>query len=338
MQRSSHVAPGAGLLCRWTGACVWSLGPVRCFFILFVLLCFAPVSRADAPLNTVPFHLVRGFAVIVPVTVNGRGPYDFMLDTGSTVTAVDRELAQELALQPEAQGTVTTLTQHISASIALLHRLDFGPVAEQNIQVMVRDLGGLRSIDPAARGVLGQNALNHADFLLDYQHKRIQFDLDGELVRSLAGHRVPLRREANPGSPQYANLAVSARIAGNVTRTIEFLLDSGAASPVIFDTLGGAFGNSEGFVADTEGRQLVAGVRELQLVIDGQTRELPAHVLAFQDAGLEVGGLLPTRIFSRIYISNTGGFGIFEPKVKKSGTPDRMIAGLPQAVAHGPKS
>jgi hypothetical protein len=338
MQPSSHVASSAGLLRRWTSPRVWDLSPVRCFFILLILLCLAPVLRADAAQNVVPFHLMRGFAVMVPVTVNGHGPYDFMLDTGSTVTAVDRELGQELALEPEGQGTVTTLTQHISASIALVQRLECGPLAERNIPVMVRDLSGLRSIDPAARGVLGQNALNHADFLLDYQHKRIQFDLDGELVRSLAGHRVPLRRDANPGNPQYTNLAVDARLAGNVVGTLEFLLDSGAASPVVFDTLGSTSGYNEGFVVDTEGRQLLAGIRELHLVIDGQTRDLPAHVLAFRDAGREAGGLLPTRIFNRIYISNSGVFAIFEPKMKKSGSLDRMIAGLPpESPGHGPE-
>jgi hypothetical protein len=44
-------------------------------------------------------------------------------------------------------------------------------------------------------------------------------------------------------------------------------------------------------------------------------------------------------MFSRIYISNNGGFAIFEPKVKKPGSAGRMIAVMPpQPPAHGRKS
>jgi hypothetical protein len=44
-------------------------------------------------------------------------------------------------------------------------------------------------------------------------------------------------------------------------------------------------------------------------------------------------------MFTRIYISNSGGFAMFEPKVKKPGSPGRMMADLPpQPPGHGRKS
>jgi predicted aspartyl protease len=341
MQRSSRVAVGAVSVSRRTVAHIWNLSPVHCFLVLLGLLCALQVAFADAyQSRLMPFRLVHDFAVIVPVTVNGHGPYDFMLDTGSTVTAVDRELGQELGLQGEEQGTVTTLTQRLSASIALVRQIGFGPITEQNIEVMVRDLNGLRHTVPTARGVLGQNALNHADFLLDYQHKRLQFDVDGELVRLLSGHHVPLRRETTPDNPDYANLAVHGSITENGVHPMEFLLDSGAASPVIFGMAADAvIGHFEGIVVDTEGRRLLAGVHDFRVEIDGKSRELVMNVLAFQGAGSGVGGLLPTRIFSQIYISNSGGFAIFDPKMKKSRSLDPLLADLPpQPPGHGPKS
>lgn len=192
MKGSSRVAFSAGFISRWTGARIWSLGPARCFSVLLVLLYLVSRSFADTPAprqtpSLVPFRLVGGFAVIIPVMVNGHGPYDFMLDTGTTIMVVDLELGQELALEPQAQGTVTTLTQQLSASIAVARRVEFGPVTEQNVEVMVRELSGLRKIAPTVRGVLGQNALNHSDFMMDYQHRQLQFDTDGELMRSLGG-------------------------------------------------------------------------------------------------------------------------------------------------------
>jgi predicted aspartyl protease len=202
---------------------------------------------------------------------------------------------------------------------------------------MVRDLSGLRHIAPTARGVLGQNALNHADFLLDYRHKLMQFDTDGELARSLKGHRVPLRRDLVEGNPQYANLAVHANVNDNGAHTIELLLDSGAASMVLF---GGSKNESverpQAFVTDTAGRQLLSSVHAIQVVIDGNSRELATNVLASRAAGKDIGGLLPTNIFARIYISNSGGFAMFEPKMKKPAPLDHMIAGIaPQAAPGG---
>jgi predicted aspartyl protease len=339
MQRNSHVKPSAGRVCSWSGAHLCCFGPLTCLLIIVALLCAAvPASFADT-LNpaVVPFHFVRGFAVMVPVTVNGSGPYDFMLDTGSTITSVDRELGQELALQSRGQGTVMTLTERASTSLAIARSVAFGPVTEQNVEVMVRDLSGLRHIAPTARGVLGQNALNHCDFLLDYRHKWMEFDTDGELARSLKGHHVPLRRELVEGNPQYANLAVHASVNDHGARTIDFLLDSGAASMVLFgdDDNDGIY-HPQGFVADTAGRQLVSGVHDIQVVVDGNSREVATNVLASRAAGKDIGGLLPTNLFARIYISNSGGFAMFEPKMKKPAPLDHMIAGMaPQAVPGG---
>ncbi len=345
MKPSSRVAFGTGLVSRWTGTRIWNLGPARCFSVLLIVLCFVLHSSASAPepspvSNFMPFHLVNGFAVIIPVVVNGHGPYDFMLDTGTTIMVVDRELGQELALQPQAQGTVTTLTQQLSAAIAVARRVDFGPVTEQNIEVMIRDLGGLRRIAPGVRGVLGQNALNHADFLLDYQHKQLQFDIDGELMHALNGHHIPLRRNPAADNSRYGNLVVHGSVADGAVHPMDFLLDSGAATPVIFDSFEReSIGYPESFVADTAGRQSPAGVRNLQFVVDGKSRDMPAQVLVFKGTDRNIGGLLPTRMFSRIYISNREGFAIFEPKMKKPGSLGPMIAVMPpQPPGHGGKS
>jgi aspartyl protease len=329
MERNSHIAFSAGYKFRRFGFALCCSGPVACLLVLMALF-LAPRSFAVAPgPASVPFHFVRGFAVVVPVTVNGQGPYDFMLDTGSTITTLDSELGRQLGLAAQALGTVTTLTQSASAPLAIASRVAIGPLAEENVVVMIRDLTGLHQIAPTARGVLGQNALDHADFLLDYKHKLVEFDVDGELGRSLGGHHVPLRREPVGNNPKYANLSVHGTVNDNGVRQMELLLDSGSASLVLFggvDSL--VTGYAESFVADTAGRHVLAGLRELELVVDGKTREVPTHVLSVKGAGPHVDGLLPTLIFNRIYISNTGGFAMFEPKQLKSNALSGAVVSL----------
>jgi Aspartyl protease len=332
MQRNSHITFSAGHKFRRFSFALCCSGPIACLLVLMALLLTAHRSFAVAPRPaSVPFHFVRGFAVVVPVSVNGQGPYDFMLDTGSTITTLDNRLGQELGLAAQGMGTVTTLTQSAPAPLAIASRVAIGPVTEENLVVMIRDLNGLHQIAPTARGVLGQNALDHTDFLLDYKHKLIQFDIDGELGRSLGGRHVPLHREPVGNNSKYANLSVHGSVNDNGVREMELLLDSGSASLVLFagvDSVGSGYTTS--FVADTAGHHLLAGIRDLQLVIDGKSREVPTHVLSMKGGGRpNIGGLLPTSIFNRIYISNSGGFAMFEPKQLKSSALSGAVASFP---------
>ena len=62
-------------------------------------LCFSifAFGRCQEPLK-VRFRVVANTMIVVPVTINGAGPFDFLLDTGSSDTVVDRRLAEELHL------------------------------------------------------------------------------------------------------------------------------------------------------------------------------------------------------------------------------------------------
>jgi len=119
---------------------------------------------------------------------------------------------------------------------------------------------------------------------------------------------------------------------------LDFLLDSGAAAPVIFGGIkSSGMGYPESFVADTAGRQLLANVRDLRLEIDGKSKELPSHVLTSKGPGRNISGLLPTSIFNRIYISNSGSFAVFEPKQRKQSRQDGVFAALPPQVNAPPR-
>ena len=46
----------------------------------------------------IPLRVVAGRLLLVPVSVNGTGPYPFLLDTGATSSMIDEALAGRLAL------------------------------------------------------------------------------------------------------------------------------------------------------------------------------------------------------------------------------------------------
>jgi predicted aspartyl protease len=58
------------------------------------------VLDLDGALAIAPYHIEGSGRIVVEAHVNGQGPYDFALDTGSSISAVFDELRDELALEP----------------------------------------------------------------------------------------------------------------------------------------------------------------------------------------------------------------------------------------------
>src|SRR5262249_52352259 len=58
---------------------------------------FAPLDpTAD---STLPARTLRGYLMVVGVMIDDRGPFDFLVDTGTNTTLLDPRLARELGLQ-----------------------------------------------------------------------------------------------------------------------------------------------------------------------------------------------------------------------------------------------
>src|SRR5580692_9603373 len=75
-------------------------------FLLLACISSLPAIASPAPTEVVVrFRMVKDYLIVVPVTINGSGPYDFVLDTGSNSTMLDQKLAEELALP---RGSDTT--------------------------------------------------------------------------------------------------------------------------------------------------------------------------------------------------------------------------------------
>jgi hypothetical protein len=83
----------------------------------------AAPPRADGLVARFPFELLAN-AIFIPLHVNGKGPYLFSLDTGSSNSVVATEVAEELAISAGEtfQSTGAGSDANMASSIA---RLDF---------------------------------------------------------------------------------------------------------------------------------------------------------------------------------------------------------------------
>src|ERR1700756_2110777 len=87
-----------------------------------------PPGEAHCPGNvpSIPPRFVERSIIIVPVTVNESGPYDFVLDTAAQVTTVDPALASELHLNFEGTAGVSGAGFSTRASYAHVDTLRAG--------------------------------------------------------------------------------------------------------------------------------------------------------------------------------------------------------------------
>src|SRR5439155_16536567 len=86
---------------------------------------------------------------------------------------------------------------------------------------------------------------------------------------------------------------------------------------------------------DDAGNRKSAPAYPAQIHVGAISLDVEAHVMAAGFKGLGVNGLLPTAGFGSVYISNSGGFVIFQPKRKRNQTCDWSIANAKPKDASG---
>ncbi|MDB5422770.1 MAG: hypothetical protein JWQ29_186, partial [Phenylobacterium sp.] len=67
------------------------------------------VPDADDPPARIDTGRDRYEHMLAPVSINGQGPFQFLMDTGANVSCVSRALADRLELTPGPSGRVHTV-------------------------------------------------------------------------------------------------------------------------------------------------------------------------------------------------------------------------------------
>jgi predicted aspartyl protease len=112
-------------------------------------------------------------AMVVPVHINGQGPFAFVLDTGATFTCLTETLASELAL-PEPRGQVG-----VGAGIGgggrlrIIHidSLRVGAARADDLRACAIDLSAVQALGVEADGLLGLNFLREFRVTLDFERE-----------------------------------------------------------------------------------------------------------------------------------------------------------------------
>ncbi len=161
----------------------------RDIILLFALLtvglagCAVEVPTGSSPpANTaageVSFELAGpgGAAIVVPVHINGQGPFSFVLDTGATLTCVDQNLVEQLKL-PEQRGRFgvgATIRGEGNVKLVRLDSLQVGTATASGLDGCGIDLGNVRNVGLDVNGLLGLNFLRSFRVTIDFERKVLQ--------------------------------------------------------------------------------------------------------------------------------------------------------------------
>ena len=141
--------------------------------------------------------------ILVPVQVNDRGPFDFILDTGAGTSLLSLELAARLGVKVTGLKEGQTVGGKVSVSLAKVESVAVGDAKLEDIDVAVVDLSHLgKTVGAAIEGDIGYNFLKHFRITIDYRGSEIRFE-DPNRIESFA-HTAKTEvaiRLANPARP-----------------------------------------------------------------------------------------------------------------------------------------
>jgi predicted aspartyl protease len=130
----------------------------------------APATAAPTEETPESLQLVQdpSLRLTLSVKINGQGPFDFLVDTGSDRTVISRELAESLALPPGPKVLIHESTGSDEAKTVVIDHLAIGNRVINHIEapaLAAKDLGGA--------GMLGVDALRDLHVVMDFKAMRM---------------------------------------------------------------------------------------------------------------------------------------------------------------------
>ena len=121
----------------------------------------------------------------VEVRVNGRGPYQFLVDSGADTSVVGLRIAQDLRLPVGTPAILHATTASARVDRVLVDELQLGSSFIHNLE-----LPALKESDLGGQGLIGIDALVEQRLMMDFEKRVIKSEdasqparvLDGEIV------------------------------------------------------------------------------------------------------------------------------------------------------------
>jgi predicted aspartyl protease len=167
----------------------------------------------------------RNRRLTVPVHIDGSGPFDFMIDTGSQATAVTREINATLALRPAGTATLVGMASRRAVEMVEVARLDIGShtITDLSAPVLEREHVG-------ADGIVGLDSLQDFRVMIDFRDQTIALEDMRGRESSKRGFEIVVRARQKLGQ-----LLITDAIVEGIRATV--IIDTGAQASLANNAL-----------------------------------------------------------------------------------------------------
>ena len=285
----------------------------RCYLAVLCLLCWAGLllpeliaAQTAPPVEEVKFHLQDGYLILVQARVNGFGPYPFLVDTGSSRTVIDPQLAQHVRGPVVGQAHLSMPSGQRRVNLVQLDEIRVGRAIVSDSGAMIDSMKQVKLLIPGVRGILGEDFLSRFDLLIDFEQQTLSFGgtaPTGERCRFFSGG-------SYKGSLTSNRILVETLLDEKENR-IPLTLDTGAKITEIYSS------EKKSLAVVSRGEASRGGGvtrRRMTLRIGSTTVKDHEVLQSWRDAAFDSSGLLPAVLFRRIYISHSGGYVVLNPE------------------------
>lgn len=189
----------------------------------------APVSQPGmidpAAAEILDLEQERNRRLTVPVLIDGSGPFDFLIDTGSQATAVTREINATLALRPAGTATLVGMASRRAVELVEVGRLDIGShtITDLAAPLLEREHVG-------ADGIVGLDSLQDLRVMIDFREQTIALQDVRAREASKRGFEIIVRAHERLGQ-----LLITDAIVEGVRATV--IIDTGAQASLANNAL-----------------------------------------------------------------------------------------------------
>jgi predicted aspartyl protease len=181
--------------------------------VLTSFLSFAPQAQGQSTFegtSPAPFDLVSDFLVVAKGAIESVDGLKFIVDTGSTWSAIDQKVAEKLRLNRQA-GKMMNFDRYIPIEWADVTNIRIGPISAERARVMVMNLAQYSEFAKNVDGIIGLDLLSRSQtFAIDYTEKTLYFgpledssnrSNPGGFVATVVVQGLPIRLWVDTGSP-----------------------------------------------------------------------------------------------------------------------------------------
>jgi predicted aspartyl protease len=169
--------------------------------------------------NQLPFRLSSGYLIQVEGRIGAQSNLRFILDTGSTISIVDRKIVDKLKLDRHPAESFN-FDRKLNWESATLPEVQFGPIRAAHLVMFIGHLAEYSEFAKNADAIIGLDMLKLSNFTIEFETKKIIFHSTGPTAY------VP------HGDPLSDCLILELQVQGHPVRLV---IDSGLPGILLYD-------------------------------------------------------------------------------------------------------